>query len=72
MTMQIRNCRSTKFALDLNIGSGNLTGVNKITALIGHRACTALKKSAYGVGSQRHCATGLAEATVTQTAVPLM
>jgi len=30
MTMQIQNCRSTKFALDLNTGNGNLSEVNKI------------------------------------------
>jgi len=38
MTTQIRNCRSTKFARNLNTGSGNLSAVNKIAALIGHCA----------------------------------
>ena len=38
MTTQIRNCRFTKIALDLNTGSGNLTEVNKTVALIGHCA----------------------------------
>ena len=61
MTTQIRNCRSTKFALDLNTGSRNLTGVNKIAALIGHCAVAAWKNSACNVGTQRHCAAGLAE-----------
>ena len=58
MTTQIRNCRSPKFALCLNTGSGNLTTVNKIAALIGHRACAAWKNS---VGSWRHCAAELAK-----------
>jgi len=44
MTAQIQICRSTKFALDLNTGSGNLSQVKKITALIGHCACVAWKK----------------------------
>jgi len=39
MTTQIRNCRSIKFARDLNTGSGNLTEVNKIAALIGWSLC---------------------------------
>jgi len=43
MTAQIRNCQSTKFPPDLNTESENLTEVNKIVALIGHRACAAWK-----------------------------
>ena len=35
MTAKIRDCCSTKFALDLNTKSGNLSEVNKIAALIG-------------------------------------
>jgi len=41
ITTQIHNCRSTKFTLDLITGSANLTEVNKIAALIGHRTCAA-------------------------------
>jgi len=44
-------CCSIKFALDLNTGNGNLTEVNKIAALIGHRACAAWKNSARSDGS---------------------
>jgi len=44
MTTQIRICRSTEFALDLNIGNKKLIEVNKIVALNGHCACAALKK----------------------------
>jgi len=47
MTMQIQNCCSTKFALDLNSGSGNLTEVNKIAALIDHCACANDNGAAY-------------------------
>ena len=61
MTMHIRICGSTKFALDLNTGNGNLSEVNKINALIGHRACATWKTSACSVGSQWHCTAGLAE-----------
>jgi len=61
MAMQIGVCRSTKFALDINTGSGNLSGVNKLAALIGHCTCAAWKNSACSVGSQPHCAIGLAE-----------
>jgi len=43
MTTQIRNCGSTKSALDLNIGSGDLTEANEVAALIGHRAYAAWK-----------------------------
>ena len=50
MTEQIRNCCLTKFALGLNTGKGNLTDVNKITALIGHSTCAARKKGACSVG----------------------
>jgi len=51
MTMQIQICHFTEFALDLNIGSGNLSKVNKITAMIGHCACAAWKNSADDIGS---------------------
>jgi len=61
MTAQIRFCHSTKFALDLNTGSRNLAEVNKINTLIGHCTCTAWKISACSVGTQQHCAIGLAE-----------
>jgi len=32
-----------KFAFDLNAGSGNITGVNKIVTLSGHCTCAAWK-----------------------------
>jgi len=44
MTTQFRICRSSKFVLDLNTGRGNLSGVNKIAALIDHYAFAAWKK----------------------------
>ena len=61
MTTQIHNRRFTKFAFDLNTGSGKLTEVNKIIALIGHCVCAAWKHSACSDGSQLHSAAGLAE-----------
>jgi len=61
MTTQFRNCRFTKFTLNLNIWSRNLTEVNTIVALIEHCACAAWKHSACSDGSQRHSAAGLAE-----------
>ena len=60
ITTQIRNCGSTKSALDLNIGSGDLTEANEVAALIGHRAYAAWKNSACSVGSRRRCAAELA------------
>ena len=42
--------QSVKFALDLNTGSGNLTEVNKIAALIGHYPCAAWQNSACNDG----------------------
>jgi len=50
-----------KFALDLNTGSANLSDVNKIDVLVGLCTCTTWKNSAGSIGSQRHCAAGLAE-----------
>jgi len=41
MRTQIQNYRSTKFTLDLNTGSRNLIGVNKIATLIDHCTCAA-------------------------------
>jgi len=59
MTTQIRIFCSTKFALDLNTGSGNSSEVKKIDNLIGH--CAAWNNSARYVRSHRHCAAGFAE-----------
>jgi len=61
MTAQIQNCRSNKFAADLNTGSKILTEVNQIAVLIGHSACAAWKNSACSIGSRRHCAAELTE-----------
>jgi len=58
MTPQIRIDRSTKFGLDLNTKSGNLSEVNKIDALIGLCACDAWKKVH---AASAYCATGLVE-----------
>ena len=58
-TTRIRNCRSTEFALDLNTGSGNLTEVNEIVAVISHCACAPWKNSACSIGSWWHYAAGL-------------
>jgi len=41
MTTETRDCRSSKFALDLNTESENLTEVNKIATQIGHCTCAA-------------------------------
>jgi len=51
MTMQIRHYYSIKFTLDLKTGSGYLTEVNVIAALIGHCACATWKNTACSVGS---------------------
>jgi len=61
MTMQIQTSCSTKFVLDLNNESGNLSKVNKINALISLCAVSLGKKSVCSVDSQGHYAVGLAE-----------
>jgi len=54
MTMQIWICDSTKIALDWNTRGRNLSGVDKIYAMIYRCTCAACKNSACSVGSQHH------------------
>jgi len=60
MTTQIQNCRSAKFALDLNTGSGNLTEVNKLLPWL-VTAPVPFGKIVHAVSAHVHCAAGLVE-----------
>ena len=54
----IRICRSSKFALDLNTRSRNLSEVNKIDALTGYCTCAAWEKIVHAASA--HSGTALA------------
>ena len=60
VTMQVRICHFTKFAVDLNTGGGILSETIRINVLNGHRTCFDRKHSVCSI-SQQHSTIGMVE-----------